>query len=138
MTTTDVPFAVSLTLDKDEEPATRLTKLVATIGRNCSQWRISQIDATGTYGDSLTQAVNAGGMPVLTQAELLGLLTEDGQVFELQADGVTDAGKLFTRVLISDGGYLDWMGFGRPTEEADIGEHKIQPCELFNWPEPDT
>jgi hypothetical protein len=138
MTTTDVPFAVSLTLEKDEEPATRLAKLVATIRRNALQWKIREIDATGALGNSLTQAVNEGRTSVLTQAEFLGLLCEDGQVFELQADGVVDAGRLFTRVLISDGRYVDWMGFGDPTEVAAIGEHKLQPCELFNWPEKDT
>lgn len=138
MTTTDVPFAVSLTLEKDEEPATRLAKLVVNICRNGVRWRINQIDATGTYGNSLTEAVNVGGVPVLTQTELLGLLSEDGQVFELQADGLSDTGGLFTRVLISDGCYLDWMGFGNPSDKGDIGEHKLQSCELFNWPEPDT
>lgn len=137
MSTIDAPFAVSLTLEKDEEPATRLAKLVASIRRDGLQWRINQIDATGAYGNSLTQSVNVGAMPVLTHAELLGLLTENGQVFELQADGVSDTGRLSTRVLISDGGYLDWMGFGNPEEQGDLGEYKLQPCELFNWPEPD-
>ena len=138
MHTTDVPFAVSLTLEKDEEPATRLAKLIASIRRDSLQWRIDQIDATGNYGNSLTQSVNAGAIPVLTHTELLGLLTENGQVFELQADGVTDTGRLSTRVLISDGGHLDWMGFGNPTEQGDLGEFRLQSCELFNWPEPET
>jgi hypothetical protein len=136
--TTDVPFAVSLTLENDEEPATRLAKLIASIRRDGLQWRINHIDATGDYGNSLTQSVNAGSIPVLTHTELLGLLKENGQVFELHADGVTDSGGLSTRVLISDGRYLDWMGFGNPTEQGDLGEYSLQSCELFNWPEPGT
>lgn len=135
MMSIELPFAINLTLASAEEPATRLAVMVS---QNCCvglRWKIIEIDATGDYGDWLTGESNIGRRPFLTLEDLLRFLLENGQVIELQVDGFDRDGKLVRRALISDGSYLDWLGFGEPPVRGEVGEYQMEACESFCWPE---
>jgi hypothetical protein len=58
-----------------------LNYIVNTYGQ--VEWQLSDIDATGKLGNQLTDKMNNESVVQLNNSELLSLLTEDGQIFEL-------------------------------------------------------
>ncbi len=135
MTQDKHPFVVSIALKPNESPAERLSEVIAGLGLRNLRWAVSDVDATGRVGDLFTNQTNQKKTLALTTEQLLELLREAGQVFELRVDCLEGDGSLFSRALISDGRYLDWMGSGNPSDMETLGEYTIQDCELFCWPD---
>ncbi|MBM3239486.1 hypothetical protein FJZ31_24600 [Candidatus Poribacteria bacterium] len=127
-------WAVTLRNDEMEKLEDRVALIVEFLAKHYqpSQWVISDIDATGCYGGSLTRRLNDEGSLCLSSAELLDILKEDGQVIDLDAVLVKDDKELF-RILIRDGISVDALGTGNLLPSSALKNYDEVDTELFLW-----
>lgn len=96
----------TLVLAPDEILEERVKRIIEYIiaHYNITICHISDIDATGEFGNQLTQKINDGDVVSLQPRQVLNLFREEGQVFELYLDMIS--GNKF-HIRISDGIYVD-------------------------------
>lgn len=124
-------WAVSLILEGD----IRIEKRVKAVLRfifdqfKDSKCFISDIDATGKLGNQLTKKLNANKEGIiLNEKELLELMDEDGQIFELDLL-LSNTNKY--RIIIRDGDILDILGEGEILPSIVIGKYQELDVDLF-------
>lgn len=127
-------WAATLHCDDGEKLENRVARRVAYLEKHYqpTQWVISDIDATGRCGGSLTRRLNNKGILRLSSAELLDVLNEDGQVIELDA-ALMKYGKELFRILIRDGVSADALGTSNLLPSPILGNHDDIDVELFMW-----
>lgn len=99
----------TLVLSPQESLEERVQRIIEFIINNYDivACQITNIDATGTIGNELTQKINNGEIVILPPKEVLALLQSDGQIFELYLD-IKSTNNFHIRV--SDGIYVDLFG----------------------------
>ncbi|MBI1924206.1 hypothetical protein HYR99_08130 [Candidatus Poribacteria bacterium] len=127
-------WAVTLCYDAQEKLEDRAGRTVEYLAKHShpSQWVISDIEATGRNGGSLTRRLNNEGTLRLSSTDLLDVLREEGQVIELDAVLVKDNQELF-RILIRDGVSVDALGTGKFLPLSALGNYHDVDVELFMW-----
>ncbi|MEG4506387.1 hypothetical protein QUA81_22680 [Microcoleus sp. F6_B4] len=70
----------------------RVTKIFEFLDKNylLKQWTISDIEATGSYGNCVTARCNKEAMFQVSSSDLLEVMREEGQVIELDASLIKD------------------------------------------------
>jgi RNA binding exosome subunit len=102
-------WAISLILSETESIENRLHGVVAHIisQMEVAEILVTDIDATGVLGNQLTIVLNEQNSISITLKDLLAMLTEDGQIFDLD---LHLRSLCEYRFIISDGNFLDILG----------------------------
>jgi hypothetical protein len=103
-------WAMTLNISNDETLEKRLSSILNYIiaAHYPTELSISDLDATGKFGNQLTQKVNSNEEISISDEELLTLLNEDGQILEMNLN-ISSAAASF-RIIIRDGTDLDMLG----------------------------
>jgi len=127
-------WAVTLCCEAEEKLELRVAKILEYLDKNylLNQWAISDIEATGSYGHCLTVRCNNVEIFQVSTADLLEVMTEEGQVIELDASLVRDDEELF-KILIRDGVSIDLLGSGEMMPLTVLGKYVYVDKELFMW-----
>lgn len=127
-------WAVTLCCQAEEKLELRVAKIVEYLDRNylLNQWEISDIEATGSYGNSLTARCNDRETFQVSTSDLLEVMREEGQVIELDASLIKDDEELF-KILIRDGVSIDVLGSGEMIPMTVLGKYVYVDKELFMW-----
>lgn len=127
-------WAVTLCCEAEEKLELRVAKILEYLDKNylLKQWEISDIEATGSYGNSLTARCNNQEIFHVSTADLLDVMREEGQVIELDASLVKDDEELF-KILIRDGVSIDLLGSGEMMPLTVLGKYVYVDKELFMW-----
>lgn len=86
---------------------------------------VSYVDATGKYGNELTQKLNDHFELIITSENLFELLNEDGQVIEGDFK-ISLNNKVIVKIEISDGRYVDVYEDGFEFPDHVLGKYKIR------------
>jgi hypothetical protein len=123
-------WAISLEIRSDETVEEKAGKILKFILRPNEElkFHITEIDATGKTGNLLTQRANKQAMIELTTNEVMELLSENGQIFDLD---LTITGSTVSRLIISDGNYIDIIGSGQMLPESLTGPFKLLNAEMY-------
>jgi hypothetical protein len=124
---------VTLCCEAKEKLELRVAKILEYLDNNylLKQWAISDIEATGSYGNCLTARCNQEIFQVST-ADLLKVMTEEGQVIELDASSIKEDEELF-KILIRDGVSIDLLGSGWIMLLRVLGKYVYVDKKLFMW-----
>jgi hypothetical protein len=111
-----------------------LPKIIEYLDKNylLKQWVISDIEATGSYGNCLTARCNNQEIFQVSTSDLLEVMGEEGQVIELDASLIKDDEELF-KILIRDGVSIDLLGRGEMIPMTVFGKYVCVDKELFMW-----
>lgn len=85
-----------------------------------TDYYLSGVDATGPLGNALTQELNSGVIKQYNEEELLSLLKEDGQIFDMYLSIV---GRENFLISVQGGTDIDVLGRGEPLPSEVIGDH---------------
>ena len=132
---TSQKWAVTLSCWEGEKLEERVAKIVTYLANNSHltyQWVISDLDATGNYGDRLTKLGNSQETFLLSSEELLNLLHSEGQVIELEANLLEEGQELY-KIIIRDGFSIDVLGSGELLPEKVLGNYIPTDRKLFLW-----
>ncbi len=126
-------WAVTLAIAHQEKLETRLLGIIQYLSQIYpqSQWVISDIDSTGSYGNKLTCRANQEEF-YLSPIELLTVCQEDGQIIDLEATLVASEQEL-CKILVQDGVSIDVLGVGDLLPEIVLGEYIVADLGLFLW-----
>ncbi|MEG4114309.1 MULTISPECIES: hypothetical protein [unclassified Microcoleus] len=126
-------WAVTLCPEAEETLELKVAKIIEYLDKNylLKQWVISDIEATGSYGNCLTARCNQEIFQVST-SDLLEVMGEEGQVIELDASLIKDDEELF-KILIRDGVSIDLLGRGEMIPLTVLGKYVYVDKELFMW-----
>jgi hypothetical protein len=121
-------WAVTLCCEAEEKLELRVVKILEYLDKNylLNQWEISDIEATGSYGNSLTARCNNQEIFQVSTSDLLEVMREEGQVIELDASLIKDDEELF-KILIRDGVSIEMMPL------TVLGKYVYVDKELFMW-----
>jgi hypothetical protein len=127
-------WAVTLCCEAEEKLEWRVAKILEYLDKNylLKQWVISDIEATGSYGNCLTARCNNEKIFQVSTADLLEVMREEGQVIELDASLIKDDEELF-KILIRDGVSIDLLGSGEMMPLTVLGKYVYVDKELFMW-----
>lgn len=128
------PWALTLNQTSEEPLEERVTSVVNYLSRayeDC-QWQVSDLDATGKFGGELTLRLNDGDRPYLKSADLLAVLTEDGQVIDLEVAILVNRQPLF-KIIIQDGSSVDILGKGMLLPIDVLGDYRTSDPKIFLW-----
>lgn len=127
-------WAVTLRRSAEERLEDRLVPIVKHLPERARSglWLISDLDATGPRGGSLSRRLNEEGSFHLSPKELLEILQEDGQILELNATLQSGNRPLF-RLIVRDGASIDVLGSGSFLLPAVLGQYDAMDPELFLW-----
>lgn len=127
-------WAVTLCCEAEEKLELRVAKILEYLDKIylLKQWGISDIEATGSYGNCLTARCNNQKIFQVSTADLLEVMREEGQVIELDASLVKDDEELF-KILIRDGVSIDLLGSGEMPPLTVLGKYVYVDKELFMW-----
>lgn len=128
-------WAVTLSCSETEKLEWRVAKIVEYLAENetgLHHWVISDIDATGSYGDRLTRLGNNSETFSLSPDELLTLLSSEGQAIELETTLVKDERECY-KIIIRDGLSVDVLGSGELFPALSRGTYIPMDRELFIW-----
>ncbi|NJK69227.1 MAG: hypothetical protein HC849_30085 [Oscillatoriales cyanobacterium RU_3_3] len=130
----DIKWAVRLCCEAEEKLELRVARILEYLDNNylLKQWAISDIDATGSYGNCLTVRCNNEEIIRVSTADLLEVMREEGQVIELDASLIKDEEELF-KILIRDGVSIDVLGSGEMMPLTVLGKYVYVDKELFMW-----
>jgi|GEM_PF-1422275 len=124
-------WIISLTLDAGDSIEKRLESVLDYIFDKDENIKVfvSDIEATGTIGDSLTRKSdqNREGFDS-SKDELLSVVSEQGQIFELEA--YFSNSKKFI-VIVRDGGLIDFLGDNNKPSTEDVGPYIEGDLEQF-------
>lgn len=127
-------WAVTLCCEAEEKLELRVAKILEYLDKNylLNQWEISDIEATGSYGNCLTARCNNEEILQVSTSDLLEVMREEGQVIELDASLIKDDEELF-KLLIRDGVSIDVLGSGEMMPLTVLGKYVYVDKELFMW-----
>jgi hypothetical protein len=127
-------WAVILCCEAEEKQELRVAKIVEYLDNNylLKQWAISDIDATGSYGNCLTARCNKEEIFQVSTSDLLEVMREEAQVIELDASLIKNGKELF-KILIRDGVSIDIFGSGEMIPLTVLGKYVCVDKELFMW-----
>jgi hypothetical protein len=129
-------WAVTLSSEPQEKLESRVVKLLdSLLNKNQifpNQWVINLIDATGKYGDKLTQEQNQKDIIHLSTSDLLQLFAEEGQVIELEATLMKHEEELL-KIIIQDGSSIDVLGSGAIFPISVLGNYQTVDKAMFLW-----
>ncbi len=127
-------WAVTLCCEAEEKLELRVAKIVEYLDKNylLKQWAISDLEATGNYGNCLTARCNNEGIFQVSTVDLLEVMGEEGQVIELDASSIEDGEELF-KILILDGVSIDLLGSGEMMPLTVLGKYVYVDKKLFMW-----
>ena len=127
-------WAVTLCYEAEEKLELRVAKILEYLDKNylLKRWEISDIEATGSYGNCLTVQCNNQEIFQVSTADLLEVMMEEGQVIELDASLIKDDEELF-KILIRDGVSIDLLGSGEMMPLTVLGKYIYVDKELFMW-----
>jgi hypothetical protein len=127
-------WAVTLCCEAEEKLELRVAKILEYLDKNylLKQWVISDIEATGSYGNCLTVRCNNREIFQVSTSDLLEVMREEGQVIELDASLIKDDKELF-KILIRDGVSIDLLGSGEMMPLTVLGKYVYVDKELFMW-----
>lgn len=125
-------WAVTLCCEAEEKLELRVAKIVEYLDKTylLKQWAISDIEATGSYGNCLTARCNNLEIFQVSTCDLLEVMREEGQVIELDASLIKDGEELF-KILIRDGVSIDVLGSGEMMPLTILGKYVYVDKELF-------
>lgn len=127
-------WAVTLCCEAEEKLELRVAKILEYLDKNylLNQWEISDIEATGSYGNCLTARCNNEEILQVSTSDLLEVMREEGQVIELDASLIKDDEELF-KLLIRDGVSIDVLASGEMMPLTVLGKYVYVDKELFMW-----
>lgn len=127
-------WAVTLCPETEEKLELKVAKIIEYLDKNylLKQWVISDIEATGSYGNCLTSRCNNHEIFQVSTSDLLEVMGEEGQVIELDASLIKDDEELF-KILIRDGVSIDLLGRGEMIPLTVLGKYVYVDKELFMW-----
>jgi hypothetical protein len=127
-------WAVNLCCEAEEKLELRVVKIIEHLDKNylLKQWVVSDIEATGSYGNYLNARCNNEEIFQVSTADLLEVMREEGQVIELDASSIEDDEELF-KILIRDGVSIDLLGSGEMIPLTVLGKYVYVDKELFMW-----
>ena len=127
------PYAVSCELSSDETIEGRLFRILAFWGcKHVRKWKLSALDATGPVGGSRTEKINDKSVLDVNEDDLYRLVNENGQIFELIAEGIAGDGARI-RIIVRGGMSIDVLGFGNPPGVEEIGCYFENDPSKFLW-----
>ena len=123
-------IAIELQLKESETIEERIRPIVMTLTKcDTAEFWIYDIDATGRFGNTLTQAMNDRKGPVrVNEKELIDLIWEDGQIIELDLR-VRDQNEL--RIIIRDGNDINIVGDHSSLPSIALGQFTELDPDLF-------
>ncbi len=106
--------ALTLVINPKETIENRVFLIVDYLAKTYlqSQWKITEIDATGLSGNSLTQTLNNQQNTTIYTQEFLQIIQENGQIIDLEATLVKnhqEQQEIIT-ILVKDGYSVDILG----------------------------
>ncbi|MBW4687092.1 MAG: hypothetical protein KME40_18785 [Komarekiella atlantica HA4396-MV6] len=127
-------WAITLNQTSEERLEERVTSIVVYLAKTYKdcQWQVSDLDATGKYGGRLTLQLNDEEQVYLPSSDFLVILTEDGQVIDLEAVMLVNSQPIF-KILIQDGSSVDVLGQGKLLPSEVLGEYEPSDPKLFLW-----
>ncbi len=127
-------WAVTLCPEAEEKLELKVAKIIEYLEKNylLKQWVISDIEATGSYGNCLTARCNNQEIFQVSTSDLLEVMGEEGQVIELDASLIKNDDELF-KILIRDGVSIDLLGRGEMIPLTILGKYVYVDKELFMW-----
>ncbi|VXD16772.1 hypothetical protein PL8927_550095 [Planktothrix serta PCC 8927] len=127
-------WAVTLCPEAEEKLELKVAKIIEYLDKNylLKQWVISDIEATGSYGNCLTSRCNNQEIFQVFTSDLLEVMGEEGQVIELDASLIKDDEEWF-KILIRDGVSIDLLGRGEMIPLTVLGKYVYVDKELFMW-----
>jgi len=127
-------WAVTLCCEAEKKMELRVAKIVGYLDKNylLKQWAISDIEATGSYGNCLTTRCNNQEIFQVSTSDLLEVMREEGQVIELNASLIKDDEEVF-KILSRDGVSIDLLGSGEMMPLTVLGKYVYIDKELFMW-----
>lgn len=128
-------WAVTLSCSETEKLEARVAEIVTYLANNYNgthQWVIADIEATGSYGHSLTQLGNSEEIFLLSSKELLNFLHSEGQAMELEASLVANGEELY-KIIIRDGVSIDVLGSNELLPAKVLGDYITSDRSLFMW-----
>ena len=127
-------WAITLSQNSEERIEERVASITDYLAKEyeSSQWQISDLDATGKRGGRLTLQLNEEDKLCLSSSDLLIILTEDGQVIDLEVAIIVDKKPLF-KIIIQDGSSVDILGKGTLLPSNVTGVYKTSEPKLFLW-----
>ena len=125
---------MTLCCEAEEKLELRVAKILEYLDKNylLKQWAISDIEATGSYGNCLTARCNNQERFQVSTSDLLDVMREEGQVIELDASSIADEEELF-KILIRDGVSIDLLGSGEIMPLTVLKKYVYVDKELFMW-----
>jgi hypothetical protein len=127
-------WAVTLSSEPEEKLESRVVKILDYLLKTNqlfpNQWVINLIDATGQYGDKLTQEQNHKDIIPLSTSDLLQLLAEEGQVIEIEATLMNNEEELL-KIIIQDGASIDVLGSGAIFPISVLGNYQTVDRAMF-------
>ncbi|MEA5509477.1 hypothetical protein VB715_06845 [Crocosphaera sp. UHCC 0190] len=129
-------WAVTLCYKQTEKLEDRIAVIIQYLDKIYpnDQWNILDIDATGKMGNQLTQCINNEETLLLSSAELLQILTEEGQVIDLEIS-LINQGQEIIKIFVEDGVSIDVLGVAILLPTEIFGEYKIVDSHQFLWQE---
>lgn len=103
--------AFTLVIQPEEKIENRVYIIVDNLAKTYPelQWLITEIDATGLLGNSLTSILNNQENITISASDFLQLLQEEGQIIDLEATLVKNTQEIIT-IFIKDGYSVDILG----------------------------
>ena len=127
-------WVITLCLDDDESIEPRLAQAIeygsAYYGGDV--WFVSDVDATGIEGSKLTQLLNKTPFTYVTTSDLLNIIEEDGQIFDMEATLKKEDHAIF-QAQVLDGHLIDVLGTGPLEPSPLLGKYKPNDVSLFVW-----
>jgi hypothetical protein len=127
-------WAITLNQTAEERLEERVASIADYLAQTYrgEQWQVLDLDATGKCGGKLTLELNEAEKLYLPSCDLLTVLTEEGQVIELEAAILVNQQPLF-KIIIQDGVSADVLGRGKLLPSQVLGEYKTSDPQLFLW-----
>jgi hypothetical protein len=128
------PWAVTLNQTTEERLEERVASIANYLSKTYSdgQWQVLDLDATGECGGKLTLKLNEVEKLHLLPSDFLEVLTEEGQIIDLEAAILVAQQPLF-KIIIQDGNSVDVLGRGNLPPSNVLGAYQTSEPQLFLW-----
>ncbi|MFM5891550.1 MAG: hypothetical protein ACKPFD_00375 [Dolichospermum sp.] len=131
--------AFTLVIQPEEKIENRVYFIVDDLARNYpqSQWLITEIDATGLLGNSLTSILNNQENITISASDFLQLLQEEGEIIDLEATLIKNTQEIIT-IFIRDGYSVDIFGLTELLPVHILNDYIEVDANLFDTQETET
>jgi hypothetical protein len=127
-------WAVTLNPTTKERLEERVASIADYLSKTYSEglWQVFDLDATGEGGSRLTSKLNEEEKIYLRSSDFLNVLTEKGQVIDLEAAILVAQQPLF-KIIVQDGTSVDVLGRGNLLPSGVLGAYEPSEPRLFLW-----